>query len=240
MKYKLKRIFTNIEIENLMLYIVIGMGICFMGDLMSEGLISSYLSFDRSLILEGQVWRIVTFLIVSPTNSVVWIIFSLMYYYFIGSSVEKTMGSHEFTMYFLTCYIMLLVIGFTTGVAVADPLYFSLLLVFAAMEPHYTFRIYFLIPIEVKWLALIDALLLIIDAAKLFPLYAYPQLRILAIGQQLCTAAAFAVYFIFFGRNYIESFKNKKRHKEFLDSINGKSSKITVTKGGKNKDNREK
>ena len=87
--YKVKRFFRNFEIENLMTYIAASMAIVFVGDMLTNGLMSSYLSFSRSAILEGQVWRLLTFLFIPQTNSVVWIIFSVYFYYITGKETER-------------------------------------------------------------------------------------------------------------------------------------------------------
>ena len=100
--YKVKRFFRNFEIENLMTYIAASMAIVFVGDMLTNGLMSSYLSFSRSAILEGQVWRLLTFLFIPQTNSVVWIIFSVYFYYITGKETEMAWGAHNLTMYFLT------------------------------------------------------------------------------------------------------------------------------------------
>lgn len=98
--YKVKRFFRNFEIENLMTYIAASMAIVFVGDMLTNGLMSSYLSFSRSAILEGQVWRLLTFLFIPQTNSVVWIIFSVYFYYITGKETEMAWGAHNLTMYF--------------------------------------------------------------------------------------------------------------------------------------------
>ena len=93
--YKVKRFFRNFEIENLMTYIAASMAIVFVGDMLTNGLMSSYLSFSRSAILEGQVWRLLTFLFIPQTNSVVWIIFSVYFYYITGKETEMAWGAHN-------------------------------------------------------------------------------------------------------------------------------------------------
>ena len=60
--------------------------------MLTNGLMSSYLSFSRSAILEGQVWRLLTFLFIPQTNSVVWIIFSVYFYYITGKETEMARG----------------------------------------------------------------------------------------------------------------------------------------------------
>ena len=53
------------------------------------------------LILHGQVWRIVTFLLIGPETNLIFVIFVLLFYYSIGSSLEQVWGTFRFNMYYL-------------------------------------------------------------------------------------------------------------------------------------------
>ena len=49
-------------IPNLMLYIVLGTAVVYvMSDILGNPLLYSLLYFDRTLILQGQVWRLLTY-----------------------------------------------------------------------------------------------------------------------------------------------------------------------------------
>ena len=51
------------------------------------------------------------------------------------------------------------------------------------------------------------------------------------LGIQLPVLAAFVTFAIFFGKNYIDRFRNRRTHKAILNRNN-----INVTKGGRNGD----
>ena len=57
----------NFGIPNLILYLIVANVAVFSADLFSGGLISGLLSLEPRLILSGQVWRAVTFVLV-PTS----------------------------------------------------------------------------------------------------------------------------------------------------------------------------
>ena len=85
---RLERRFRRFAIPNLMLIIVGAMAIVFImdfavGNTTGRSLIS-ILSFDRDAILSGQVLRVLTFLFVPPSTSILWVIFALYFYYMIG------------------------------------------------------------------------------------------------------------------------------------------------------------
>lgn len=228
-KYKIKRFFRNIAIENLMTYIAASMAIIFVGDLFTDSMLSSFLSFDRDAILQGQVWRLITFLMLPQTGSPIWIVFSVYFFWFIGRETENQWGSHNLTMYFLTGAVLLIASGFATGYTNASFLYFSLFLVYAHLNPHHQFLMFMVIPIEARWMALIDAVYMLSNFVKAFMLYAYaPRL---AAALQLSVGAAFLTYFIFFGKDHLGGIVNKFRHRDFYREMKQKKIKVTKNKG---------
>lgn len=232
LKYKIKRFFRNIAIENLMTYIAASMAIIFVGDLFTDGMMSSFLSFNRDAILQGQVWRLITFLMLPQSSSPIWIVFSIYFYWFIGKETENQWGSHNLTMYFLTGAVLLIASGFATGYTNASFLYFSLFLVYAHLNPYHQFLMFMVIPIEARWMALIDAVYMLSDFARAFTFYAYsPKL---AAALQLSVAVAFLTYFIFFGKDHFSGIVNKFKHRDFYREMKQKKIKVTKNKDKNN------
>lgn len=228
LKYKIKRFFRNISIENLMTYIAASMAIIFVSDLFTDGMMSSFLSFNRDAILQGQVWRLITFLMLPQSSSPIWIVFSIYFYWFIGKETENQWGSHNLTMYFLTGAVLLIASGFATGYTNASFLYFSLFLVYAHLNPYHQFLMFMVIPIEARWMALIDAVYMLSDFARAFTFYAYsPKL---AAALQLSVAVAFLTYFIFFGKDHFSGIVNKFKHRDFYREMKQKKIKVTKNK----------
>lgn len=228
LKYKIKRFFRNISIENLMTYIAASMAIIFVGDLFTDGMMSSFLSFNRDAILQGQVWRLITFLMLPQSSSPIWIVFSIYFYWFIGKETENQWGSHNLTMYFLTGAVLLIASGFATGYTNASFLYFSLFLVYAHLNPYHQFLMFMVIPIEARWMALIDAVYMLSDFVRAFTFYAYaPKL---AAALQLSVSVAFLTYFIFFGKDHFSGIVNKFKHRDFYREMKQKKIKVTKNK----------
>ncbi len=232
LKYKIKRFFRNISIENLMTYIAASMAIIFVGDLFTDGMMSSFLSFNRDAILQGQVWRLITFLMLPQSSSPIWIVFSIYFYWFIGKETENQWGSHNLTMYFLTGAVLLIASGFATGYTNASFLYFSLFLVYAHLNPYHQFLMFMVIPIEARWMALIDAVYMLSNFVRAFTFYAYsPKL---AAALQLSVAVAFLTYFIFFGKDHFSGIVNKFKHRDFYREMKQKKIKVTKNKDKNN------
>lgn len=146
-----------------MLYIVIAMAGVFVVELfVPEVPLSMYMTFDRSLIFAGQWWRVLTWALIPDTTSIVWIIFSLYFYYLIGSGLESQWGKFKFNVYYFMGVILTIIGGFITGWTSNTYLYYAMFFAFAVMFPDFQILLFFFIPIKIKWLAIVDAVFFVI------------------------------------------------------------------------------
>lgn len=162
---KLERKLRKFAIRNLMLILVGAMGIVWLMDMMliaARGIsLWSVLSFNRDAVLSGQVWRVVTFLFLPPSSGRITVIITLYFYYFIGQTLEERWGAFGFNAYYLLGALGAIVSGFITGYATNTYLNLTLFLAFALLFPRHELRLFFLIPIEARWFALADGILLV-------------------------------------------------------------------------------
>lgn len=197
-----------------MLYIVIGNLIVFIFDfLFPELLISSYMYFDRAAILNGQVWRVLSFILVPFNSNPVFMLISCYFYWLIGTQLEQVWGGFRFNVFYLTGVIGTIIGGFISGYASAGYLNLSLFLAFAILFPNERFLLFYFIPVKAKWLAWIDA------AGLLFVL-----ITTLAGGYwqiSLCIIISFLNLALFFGGGVIQrikvNFKSRKVRREWRD-----------------------
>ncbi|MDR1600777.1 MAG: rhomboid family intramembrane serine protease [Oscillospiraceae bacterium] len=145
-------------VTNLMYYVVGGMAIVFLMDFIGMGA-SRWVYFDRAAIASGQVWRLATFIFLPPNSSLLWIIFSLYFYWMIGNTLENQWGSFKFNLYYLLGIVGAILGGLVTGYGYNTYLNLSLFLAFAALFPDFEMRLFFFLPVKMKWLALLDILL---------------------------------------------------------------------------------
>ena len=161
---KLERKFGRLAIKNLMMIIVGAMAIVFLMDIFVSAKTGyslwGRLMFERGAILSGEIWRVFTFIFLPPNSSLFLIIISLYFYYLIGTTLENQFGSFGFTLYYLLGIIGAIVSGFITGYATNYYLNMSLFLAFAILNPNFEILLFFFIPLKMKWLAIIDAVLL--------------------------------------------------------------------------------
>ncbi|MBQ4075681.1 MAG: rhomboid family intramembrane serine protease [Clostridia bacterium] len=177
-------------IPNLMKYLVLAMaGVFILEYLPLPRSAYQFLMFDRAAVLRGEIWRVITFIFLPPNASLFWIIFSLYFYYFLGSSLESQWGSARFNIYYLFGIIGNVIAGFITGYATNEYLNLSLLLGFAALFPNMEFMLFFFLPVKVKWIGLVDGLFLIY------------QLIMVPWPNKIALVASMLPFILFFGRD---------------------------------------
>ena len=163
---KLQRKLGRYAIPNLMLYIVAGMAVVFVVDMVVYPVTGfsarSLFMFSRAAIMRGQIWRLITFIFIPPSSSTLFIIFSLYFYWMIGTALQQQWGSFRFNLFYLCGIIGSVIAGFITGGATNTYLNMSLFLAFALIYPDFQIMIFFMIPLKVKWLALLDAISLLL------------------------------------------------------------------------------
>ncbi len=152
----------NFGIPNLMKYVCIASAVFWLLGAVNTVLLG-YLRFDPYLVLHGQVWRLVTFALYPPSTGMLAFI-AIYFYYWIGSTLERSWGTAKFSIYFFSGLLLTLLYGFlvyfitgTRIVLTAEYVYLSMFFSFAALFPDMQVLLFFFIPIKMKWLALVDA-----------------------------------------------------------------------------------
>lgn len=159
---KIERKHPRWGVENLMLHICILTAIVYVMHYVFKANIIGYLYLDRDAVFSGQVWRLISFVFIPEYGSLINFIFWMYLYYFIGNSLENSWGSFKFTAYYFVCILStvaaaLLFGGRYTGVYIN----LSLFLAFAMLYPEYRLLIFYILPVKVKYLALLDAAFLL-------------------------------------------------------------------------------
>lgn len=185
----------GLGIPKLMLYIVIGNVIVWLFSLMDRsGTLLTALMFSPYHILHGQVWRLFTFALM-PHTSDFFTLIAFYFYYFIGSTIERQWGSGKFTIYFLCGLVLTIVYGFALyfvyggseavsayiGAFVsAYYIYLSMFFTFATLYPDKQVLLFFIIPVKMKWLGILDAGLFLYDVIRIQP-FAFKLLPVVAV-----------------------------------------------------------
>jgi hypothetical protein len=145
-------------IRNLMLYIGVGNVIVFLLCWLNQSnpLFYRLLCFDPYAVAEGEVWRVITYPLVFVTESSrpLLAIVGLLFFYWCGLVLEQLWGTLRMNVYYLTGVLLTALAALLTKYA-ASAIYvnLSLVLAMAALQPDEMVRLYFVIPIKMKWLA---------------------------------------------------------------------------------------
>ena len=180
---RLRRKLEKYAIPNLTLYLIICYGIGYlMQYLVPAGY--QYLMLDPFLVLKGQVWRLVTWILIPPDSSnIFFVLITLYLYYSLGGLLERIWGTYKYNVYLFSGLLFTILGAFVlcgysvlmsaqptmyTGLYLLNngsAVYFgqfstyyinmSIFLAFAVCYPNMELLLYFIIPIKVKWFGIL-------------------------------------------------------------------------------------
>jgi hypothetical protein len=235
---KLERKFGRYKIDNLINYIIVLYGLGFVLNQINPLFYGQFLSLDIEKVIQGQIWRLITFIIHSPSSdNPLFLALALYFYYMIGHSLENAWGAFRFNLYFLTgiifnvlaAFIYYFIVGYpyTIGLTYINQ---AMFFAFAAIYPNVELLFMYILPLKVKYLAYLDAAFLVYEVFTSFQTgFHNGMLTSLAIIVSL------ANFFIFFlsTRNYRrispKEYKRKANFKKQVrNSATGTRHKCTV------------
>ena len=197
---KLERNFGRYAIPNLMYYIIgITMAVYIVQYTLNISL-GYYLAFIPSFIMQGQFWRVITFIFIPPTASIVMIAFVMYFYYMMGSTLESEWGTFKFDLYYLFGMVGTIIAAFITGSGTNVYLNLSLFLAFAYLFPNVEILLFFILPVKVKWIAYLDWI------------YFAFSLIFGTMSTRIAAIASLINFFIFFGEDFINYINYQKKY----------------------------
>ncbi|MHC5068035.1 MAG: hypothetical protein ACYTF0_05555 [Planctomycetota bacterium] len=121
---------------------------------------------DPAAIRAGEWWRAISFLLMPPSQNMLFLFIECYVFLLLGNTLEARWGAGRFNLYVLIYWAATLIAAFTA--AAIDPTFdpsmtlsatlgltTCCLLAFAALIPDMTFLAFFVIPVKVRYLALI-------------------------------------------------------------------------------------
>ena len=206
-RQRLENAFSWMAVPNLTIFIVVGQVLVWLLQNLANYPMNA-ISLVPGLVAKGEVWRLFTFVFFPPQMNVLFLIFAWLILFMTGSALEHFWGSFKYTMYVLLGW-------FLTLLAVVPILFIypsfpipnlfittSIFLAFAYINPNYEFLIFFVLPVKVKWLAVLSLALLGYTFVSSHPVI------------KIAIAAGIGNYFIFFGSAMIRSVKGAKMRRE--------------------------
>jgi membrane associated rhomboid family serine protease len=115
-------------------------------------------AFDWSAVLDGQVWRLVTYQFTQAGSAVMQLLslfITLLLLYMMGSALEEEWGSRHFITLFTVSTVASAAVAAWLGIPLLGTyfVFFTLLFVYAAAFPQQTFYLFGMMPVRVRVLA---------------------------------------------------------------------------------------
>lgn len=171
--YKLELKLGRYAIKNLMTYLIALYASGFVISLMLPQVYYGYLALDVPMILKGQVWRLVTWLMYPPSNSIIFGAIVLFVYYSIGTNIERVWGSFRFNVFIFSGIIFHIIAAFIiyaiwhndgiSWILTPNNLNLSILLAFILTFPESRFYLFFIIPVKAWWLGILYGVLTLLN-----------------------------------------------------------------------------
>ncbi len=186
---KLERKWGKYAIPNITLYLIICYAFGYVIELFNSSFLN-YLTLNPYAILHGQVWRLLTWIVVPPEGLDLFTLVMLYFYFSIGTTLERTWGTFRYNVYLIggmlltiagafLFYGVCVLTGLTETITVMEfgvslasfygfiANYFStyyvcmsIILAFAATFPDVQVLFMFIIPLKIKVLGIIYAVIL--------------------------------------------------------------------------------
>ena len=179
---KMERKIGKYAIPNLMIYLIAAYCIGFVIYTVNPNFMLM-LTLSPYHILHGQVWRLITWILMPTDTRVFSLLIMARLYYQLGSALERSWGTFRFNVYIFGGMLFTVIGAFIlygiyaaagTGsletISLISSLTFTtnyinltIFLAFAVMYPEMQILLFFIIPVKMKWMAVVYAVLIAIN-----------------------------------------------------------------------------
>ena len=238
--YPLKKLNSAVErfainhprfgIPDLMRYVVIGQVLVYLLYMFSSYSAISFLVFDLGHLLQGEVWRLVTWLFLPVSFRPFTFLISLVCYYSIGTTLERSWGTAKFSLYYL-CGMVVSVIAVILASLISGYwgwtlsggyyLNMTLFLALAVLYPSANINLWvviFPLRLKAKWLAWAYAAFLAIDLVQ-----SIAALDLVGVLLPIVSMLNFLVFFWPELTGFLGFQTSRMRHQTSRQTINFKS-----------------
>jgi hypothetical protein len=217
---RLERKFQRYAIPNVTLMIIIGQVLLYViarvshppGGAVGGGVdLLDRVRLDPAKILDGEVWRLITFVFDPPLTNVIFAFFFWYLFYLMGSTLEVSWGAFRYNVFLTIGYVATVAAAFASHFT-AGPgqwpatnafLYGTVFLAFARLYPEFVMYLFFVLPVKIRWLAMLQWIFY--GITFLFGDWM----------QKAMVAASVANYLLFFGRDILSDMRQGHRRMKF-------------------------
>jgi hypothetical protein len=157
---QLERRFQHLSVPNITLYLLLGQIFCYLGWMPSPGLLEA-ISLIADKVLAGEVWRLFTFIFIPPASSPIFILFAWYLFYLMGTALEEHWGTFRYNIFLMVAYLATILASLITPSATLTNQFIggSIFLAFAYLFPNFELYLFFILPVKIKWFALLTWLI---------------------------------------------------------------------------------
>ena len=199
---------------------------------------AAYMNLNIYQILHGQIWRVITWVIIPPDSVSIFTIIMLFFYFSIGTTLERTWGDERYNIYIFggmlisiaaafIAYVIFsafypgIIVGAATGAFFSTyNICVSILLAYSATFPDAMVLLMFVIPLKMKYLGWIYGAYIIYDCITYIraavsgqPIY---WIYVIAIGAAMLN---FLIFYLSIQQRRRLSPEEKRRQREFRRSV---------------------
>ena len=141
------------------------------------------LEFDRGKIFSGEVWRVATmffatshFGTLSPV-SIIFLIFAVNFLFMVNDGLEGAWGVFKATLFYYAGILLIWIANFAYPFPIPSSgtvLYVSAFLAFATLFPKMEILLFFIIPVQIRFLGMLAAagiVITVLESPGMFPFY---------------------------------------------------------------------
>jgi hypothetical protein len=162
--------------------------------LRSQPTLVGTLLLDPSKVQQGELWRLVTWVFVSPSSNAIWLFFQVMLMFLMSHALDEAWGAFRTNLYvfggvfFVAVGVM--IFGDLSSLATGSYLYSSIFFAFAFFHPDFELLLFMVLPMKMKYIALLMGGGLLLDFIR------YEPSRLVICLSLLNFAIAFGHHFL--------------------------------------------
>jgi hypothetical protein len=185
---------------NLTVYLIAGQSLFYVLFMMGK-VDPSQLWLSAGSLLQGEWWRLLLFPLYPPNCGLLCALFGWYLFYLMGSALEEHWGAFRYDLFLLTGFLLTVSVSFLVPAYPMSTAFLggSVFLAFAFLFPDFQLLLFFILPVRIKWLALITWLG-----------YGY----LILVGgwaSRLLVLASIGNFLLFFARDILVNLKYGKR-----------------------------
>ncbi len=194
----LEKKFGWLAIPGLIRIVVMFNAVVYILFFLNQGYVEA-LTLSPQKVLDGEVWRLVSYIFIPPPAHPIFIIFALWLLWMFGEGLEQQWGSFRLTVFYLLGMLGTTLAAFLSGGDTTNAyLNMTVLFAFATLFPDFTIMLFFILPVKIKWIAFLSAF------------FAVGAIVTGSWAIKLSVIVAIANYLLFFGPDFIRNMRNRQ------------------------------